>query len=134
MKPTGNNTGQMLELTHEVLDGPHTGVTFTNNLNLENASPVTVDIAYKTLSTICHHIGKIKIKDSKELHGHPLIATLAVRAYTKKDGTEGSANDVKGYDKASADSTSSSAAVVAPLPGETAAAQPTNKPAWAQKK
>lgn len=140
MKPTKDGGGQYLQLTHEVMDGAHVGVTFTNNLNLENANAQAVDIAYKTLSTICHHIGKIKIKDSKELHGHPIIAILAVRSQPKTDGNGTfETNDVKGYDKASADSTSSTVAAVAPLPGDTATAPAAstgaaNKPAWAQKK
>lgn len=142
MKPTKDGAGQYLQLTHEVSDGAHAGSTFTNNLNLENANAQTVDIAYKTLSTICHHIGKIKIKDSKELHNQPIIAILEVESKPKQtgDGTFES-NRIKGYDKASADSVSTSSAPTAgQLPAGGEAAQPTtqqaagNKPAWATKK
>lgn len=145
MKPTKDGTGQYLQLKHEVIDGEHAGVAFTNNLNLENANPQTVEIAYRTLSTICHHIGKTKIKDSKELHNQPIVVTLAVKSTPKNDGSGNfDSNEVKGYDKATADSTSSSqpqttATSAAPLPGSNVAApgqsivQPTTstKPKWA---
>lgn len=139
MKLTKDQTGEYLQLTHEVADGDHKGVTFTNNLNLKNANTQAQEIAYRTLSTICHHIGKLKIKDSKELHGQPIIAILAVRSQPKTDGTGTfETNDVKGYDKVNADSTSASGQL--PASTEAATAQPAstqavgNKPAWATKK
>lgn len=103
MKPTADGTGQMLVLILEVVDGEHVGRKLYDRLNLQNANPLAQDIAWKTLSAICHATGVIQLNDSSQLHGIPIKAKVTVKpAGPGKDGTHYDAgNDVKGYKSAS---------------------------------
>jgi hypothetical protein len=98
-KPTGAGTGFYLELEMEVLNGPYAGRKVFDRLNLHNPNPVAVEIAYKTLSAICHATGVIQVADSAQLHNRPMQAKVAMRAAGPgKDGQNYEAsNEVKGY-------------------------------------
>lgn len=54
VKPTKDNTGGLLELTVEIIDGAHKGMQGVYRLNLWNANPQSVEIAGKQLSALCH--------------------------------------------------------------------------------
>ena len=96
MKPTSKGDGSYLALTLEVLDGPRPGAKLFTNLNLENTNPVAVEIAYKTLSSICHATGVIKLAASEQLHGIP----MAVRVLLKPaQGNYDESNDLKEFRK-----------------------------------
>jgi hypothetical protein len=88
MRPTKAGTGQMLWLDMEVLKGPLKGRHVYDQLNL-NPNPTVEEIAQRTLSAICHAIGKLQVSDSEELHFQPLLVRVAV----KPNGY----NEVKGY-------------------------------------
>ena len=63
-----------------MLDGPYKGRKLFDRLNLVNANPVTVEIAQRTLSAICHATGRMQVQDSEELHLIPFIADVQVLA------------------------------------------------------
>ena len=100
MKDTSTG-GQMLELTLEIQDGPHARRKLWDNLNLVNANPKATEIAQRTLSAICHAIGRMQVNDSEELHFRPLMITVGVKlagtveksGYTHKTDK----NEVTGY-------------------------------------
>ncbi len=94
MIPTKDGKGAYLNLEMSVLDGPYKGRKVFDRLNLHNANPVAQEIAYKTLSAICHATGQLVIQDSQQLHGKPLEARITVRA---PEGNYDASNDVKGY-------------------------------------
>lgn len=94
MKPTSNGAGAYLQLEMTVLDGEFKGRKLFDRLNLQNQNPVAVEIAYKTLSAICHATGVIQVQDSGQLHGIPMEAKVTVRA---ADGQYDASNEVKGY-------------------------------------
>jgi hypothetical protein len=78
MKPTKTGTGQYLQITFEVLDGPRKGAKIWSRLNLMNANQTAVDIAKRELADICKAVGVIRPNDSAELHNKPLLATVVV--------------------------------------------------------
>ena len=68
MRVTKAGTGQMLWLDLEVLEGEHKGRHLYDQLNLINPNPTAEEIAQRTLSAICHAVGKLQVSDSEELH------------------------------------------------------------------
>ena len=76
---TKDGTGQYLQVEIDVLDGPYKGRKLFDRLNLVNANPVTVEIAQRTLSAICHATGRMQVQDSEELHLIPFIADVQVQ-------------------------------------------------------
>lgn len=93
-KPTKDGTGSYLETVYKVSAGPYAGRMIFDRMNLQNASAQAVEIAYRTLSAICHATGMLVIQDSSQLHGKPLEVKVAlipaVGEYQPK-------NEVKGY-------------------------------------
>jgi hypothetical protein len=89
MRVTKAGTGQLLWLDMEVLEGPLKGRHVYDQLNLINPNPTAEEIAQRTLSAICHAVGKLQVADSEDLHFVPMMVRLAV----KPNGY----NEVKGY-------------------------------------
>jgi hypothetical protein len=79
MRITKDGQGKYLWLELEVLEGEHRGRKLFDRLNLVNASPKAVEIAERTLSAICHAVGKSRIEDSEELHFIPFLADVRVQ-------------------------------------------------------
>lgn len=94
MKPTKANDGAFLQLEHTILDAPYDGRKVFNNLNLQNANPTAQEIAYATLSAICHAVGVIQVADSSVLHGKPMLVKVKVEAATAANEAR---NAVTGY-------------------------------------
>jgi hypothetical protein len=93
-KATKAGTGQFLELTLQVIEGPQKGRKVWDRLNLSNPNTQAVEIAQRTLSAICHATGVMKVSDSAQLHNLPLLAKVKV-----SQGPNGPSNEVKGYKK-----------------------------------
>jgi len=131
MKATANGAGEFLQLTMEIFNSPYAKALIFDRLNLKNANPVAVEIAYRTLSAICHATGKIQIQDSAQLHNSPFEVKVSLRpAGTGNDGKfHEASNEVKGYRKfgASGQAAPTSAAVAIPQ-SYTPPAAPTFQP------
>lgn len=84
MRATKDGMGQLLWLELDVLEGEHAGRKLWDRLNLVNANQQTVEIARRTLSAICHAVGKMQVDDSEQLHLVPLLAD--VRLQPPKNG------------------------------------------------
>lgn len=104
MKDTKGGSGQMLSLTMEILEGPEKGRKIWDNLNLKNPNQQTVEIAQRTLSAICHAIGRLQVSDSDDLHFEPMLVSVAVEDDKRDKDLEPherrKRNTVKGYAKA----------------------------------
>jgi hypothetical protein len=96
MKPTKAGTGNYLQFTFEVLDGPHKGRLLWARLNLDNPNATAVEIARAELSAICRAVGVMAPKDSAELHNLPLVITVRCK---KRTDTGEIANEISGYAK-----------------------------------
>jgi hypothetical protein len=94
VKATRDKQGAYLELAMRILDGQHAGHVIYDRLNLHNASQQAVDIAYGTLSAICHATGVMQITDSVQLHNIPLQARVIAKPATAEFEA---GNDVKAY-------------------------------------
>lgn len=124
--PTKNGNGQMLVLTFEIIDGEHTGRKLWDRLNIINSNSQTVEIAQRTLSSICHACGKLSISDSEELHFIPLIANVRVRpAGDDKNGVwRDESNEIRGYSAANGAAPKQQARPAAAQSASPVAAQP----------
>lgn len=125
MKSTKDGSGQYLQLTLEVIDGPYSGRVIFDRLNLVNRNDKAVEIAQRTLSQICHAIGVLRVQDSAELHNKPILAKVA---YKPASGQYGESNEVKGYKAyaaAAAPAARAAPAYIAPV----SAPQPAQQPA-----
>lgn len=96
MKPTKSGTGNYLQLTFQVLDGPHKGRLLWARLNLDNPNATAVQIAQGELSAICRAVGVLVPHDSVELHNLPLV--ISVRCKKRADTGE-ITNEIGGYAK-----------------------------------
>ncbi len=94
-KPTKAQTGSYLQLSLEVIDGPQLGKKVTDRLNLNNPNATASEIAYRTLSAICHAVGVMTPRQSQDLHDKPLMVKVAVKP---ADATYAASNEVKGYE------------------------------------
>jgi len=96
MKPTKAGTGNYLQLTFQVLDGPHKGRLLWSRLNLDNPNAQAVQIAKAELSAVCRAVGVMAPHDSAELHNLPLV--ISVRCKKRQDTGE-ITNEIGGYTK-----------------------------------
>ena len=119
-KATKDGKGRYLEFVFQIVDGDHSGRMLWSRLNLENPSQQAVNIARAELSSICRAVGKMKPRDTAELHDIPLVLAVAVKA--REDNGEPT-NEIKGYEsvRASAESKQTVAA---------GAGTNDSKPAW----
>jgi len=79
MRVTKDGHGQYLYLEIDILEGPYAGRKLFDRLNLVNDHPDAVQIAQRTLSSICRAVGKMQVSNSEQLHLIPLIADVRVR-------------------------------------------------------
>ena len=96
-KPTKAMTGSYLELEVQVIDGEHQGRKVFDRLNLDNPNQTAVEIAQRTLSSICRSVGMMTPRESSELHDKPLMVKVAVKP---ADGAYSASNEVKEYQAA----------------------------------
>jgi len=72
MRATNDEKGAYLWLMFGIVDGEYAGQKLFTNLNIENANPKTVKIAYGQLSAIAHAVGVLNVENSELLHDIPL--------------------------------------------------------------
>jgi hypothetical protein len=99
-RATKKDDGSYLSLTLEVQSGEYQGRKLFDRLNLDNPNRKAVEIAQRTLSQICHATGVLQVKDSFDLHHHPMIAVVKVRP-EREDPISGkfyeASNEIKEY-------------------------------------
>lgn len=95
MRDTRSGSGQYLQLTWEVLDGPAKGRKLWSRLNLVNQNQEAVRIAQSELSAICHAVGVLKVTDSAQLHHKPCILKVGIEKGGGKNGDD--ANKIESY-------------------------------------
>lgn len=96
MKLTKNGLGQYLSLEFQVIGGEFINRKLFTNLLLNHPNQQTVDIAQKKLSSICHAVNMLNLKDSIQLHGLP----LTIRVKYKEDEKYGPGNDITAFKSA----------------------------------
>jgi hypothetical protein len=78
MRPTKDGMGQYLFLEIDILEGQYAGRKLFDRINLVNANHTAVEIALRTLSSLCRAVGKLQVKNSEQLHLLPFIADVRV--------------------------------------------------------
>lgn len=96
MKPTKAGTGNYLQLTFQVIEGPFNNRLLWARLNLDNPNDTARKIAQGELSALCRAVGVLAPNDSVELHNLPLL--IHVRCKKRSDTGE-ITNEIKGYSK-----------------------------------
>jgi len=96
MKNTKTGTGQYLEVTVQVIDGPYANRKLWDRLTLVHQNSQTVEIAQRKLSAICRSVGIMQPQDSSQLHGIP----MTIRVTYKNDQKYGPSNEIGGYKEA----------------------------------
>jgi hypothetical protein len=91
--PNKAGTGKNLKLKFQIVDGPHKKRTLYSWLAVLNPSEVAQRIAHQSFSALCHAVDVLKVTDTSQLHGKPLL--LAVGFETDHQGKP--ANVIKGY-------------------------------------
>ncbi len=79
MRPTRDGMGQYLYLEIDILEGQYAGRKLFDRLNLSNPNPSAVEIAQRTLSSICRAVGRLQVQNSEQLHLVPFLADVKVR-------------------------------------------------------
>ncbi len=102
MRVTKAGNGQYLWMELEVLDGVMAGKKLFDRLNLVNPNRQAEEIAQRTLSAICHAVGRMQVADSEELHFKPMVVKVAVdkEGYNQTKGYKAVANAAQGSQQA----------------------------------
>lgn len=100
IKPTKSNTGQVLKLTFEVLEGEFARRRVWAYLNIANESADAERIGLSQLSALCRSVGIMQLRDTIDLHDKPVQITVKVRK-AKPGSDYGDSNDVSGFSSAS---------------------------------
>ncbi len=95
MVETKNGNGAYLSLEFTVLEGEYANRLVWARLNLDNPNAQAVEIAQRELSAVCHACGKLRIKDSSELHDIPIEINVKVK--TDPEGRYEPSNEIRGY-------------------------------------
>jgi hypothetical protein len=103
-------TGQYLQLTFQVLDGPHKNRKLWARLNIDHPNAQAVQIARAELSAICRAVGVLAPNDSVELHDLPLVISVKC---VKRNDTGELTNEIKGYSKKEASAPAQNGAATA---------------------
>lgn len=98
-KPTKAQTGSYLNMVMEVIEGDHAGRKVFERLNLNNPNATAVEIAQRTLSSICRAVGVMTPRDSGDLHDKPMMAKIKVTP--PRDGYD-ARNEISEYAEAGA--------------------------------
>ena len=127
MKAGSKPGSAYLAITLQIMGGEYNNRKVFDRFNLQNANPVAVEIAYRSLSAVCHAVGLIQVADSQLLHGRPMLIKVSVRP-ARVDTTTGTAydasNEVKGYKALDASSAVAGGAPSAGVPAWATSATP----------
>lgn len=78
IKMTKAGTGQYIELTLQIVDGPHAGRRIWDRLNISNPNKTAEDIALAQLQSLCQAVGVQNMTDTFQLHDRPFSVTLDI--------------------------------------------------------
>lgn len=131
LKPNSKRTGDYLQITFEVLDGPCKGRKIWDRLNIRNANKTAEKIAMEQLNALCMATGVLHLNDSDQLHNLPVVLKVDIEA--GRDGYDDQ-NRVKGY-AAAGGATAPRASAPAPqaAPQASAPAAAGGAPVWKKK-
>lgn len=97
-----SNTGKILKLKLQVIEGQYAGEVLNDNLNITNPSPVAQKIGQGTLKRICNLCSSpFPPQDTNSLMGKPMMVTVQVEEFKSNNtGNMLKSNKIKKYDTA----------------------------------
>lgn len=102
--PNKNNTGELLELTYAICDGPMKGRKVWARLNLKHESAQAQEIGNRQFASVREAVGVPSPRDTQELHYKPHVIRVEFipAGTTQKNGytTTRDSNEVKAWKKA----------------------------------
>lgn len=113
-KPTKAQTGSYLQMGIEIIEGDHAGRKVTERLNLNNPNSTAVEIAQRTLSSICRATGVMTPRQSDDLHDKPMMVKVKVKPGDASYGPSNEVDDYAPVDKGAAPAVSSGGAATPP--------------------
>ena len=106
VRPTRSGNGKGINLTFEILSGPHKGRKVFAWINFQHPKAEAQRIGQEELARICKAVGVGKLDDTAQLHNLPMMITVAIdkndpsrnviKAYKPKGGAGGAATPVTG--------------------------------------
>jgi hypothetical protein len=101
VKPTKNNTGDLLNLKWVILEGPYERRVVFDRINMRNQNPQAQEIGQRQLASLRQATSVNSPRDSAEFHNIACIINVKVRpAGPDKNGVHREAqNEIKGYEK-----------------------------------
>jgi len=93
-KPTKSGNGSYLQLRLDVIQGEFENRVIFERLNLDNPNETAVQIAQRTLASICRAVGIMQPKSSEDLKDTPIMVKVGIQPAS---GQYEASNSVKGY-------------------------------------
>lgn len=134
MKATKNGSGQYLELTYQVIDGPMKGRKVWSRLNLLNQNAKAQEIAQRDFASIRYACNVGNINDSVQLHNIPHVIRVEFVPANPTKGQNRDGNEIRGWKRAEGVAAPAGQPAPSPFaqqPGQPAA--PAGAPGWARK-
>ena len=93
-KPTKSGNGSYLQLRLDIINGEFENRVIFERLNLDNPNETAVQIAQRTLASICRAVGIMQPKSSDDLKDTPFMVQVGIQPAS---GNYEASNNVKGY-------------------------------------
>lgn len=130
IKSAKSGKGELIDFGFKSMDGPTIGTVLHQTVTFRHENADAQRIGQSELSAICHATGVLRIADTANLHGHPLIIDVDVEEVKSTDPQTGAItsktyNRILGYFKADG------SPVIAAVGAATPVAASGPPPAWA---
>jgi len=80
IKPTKAGDGEYIELTWEIIGGPHNNRKWWQMYQVKNKSEKAVSMAQADLSAICKAMGREGFDMTEDLHNHEIVVDLEIES------------------------------------------------------
>jgi hypothetical protein len=84
LTPNKQQTGDVLKLTFDIIEGEYIGLKFFQNLNVKHIDEKTVKYAHNSLRGLMKAVDLIKITDTSQLLNKELIIDVKIKEYNGK--------------------------------------------------
>lgn len=97
--PTKDGGGKLLEVKIQVVEGPNSGTSLVDRINIVNKSEIAQRIGQGQLKRLCNLTGTpYPPHDTTMMYGKPIMATIKTETFTSnKTGNQLKSNKVSSY-------------------------------------
>lgn len=129
IKATKAGDGEYIELTWEIVGGPHNNRKWWQMYQVKNKSEKAVSMAQADLSAICKAMGREGFDMTEDLHNHEIVVDLEIES--QAGWSDKNRVPFMGYHAASAAAAAPAPAAPAPAaPAPQPVAADADKPSW----